>query len=195
MAEKLGSHPASVPGRETSSGAGGGPRRTPAWIYLLQSLLSGVFLTAAVFKLKDPSSTLTSIYQYKITSWEASDWLACALPWVEAAAALGLWVPRLRLGAILLGSALLWLFVAALLSALVRNLDISCGCFGTGNVGSQVGVRLLEDLILLAFYLPIWRHHARVSLPQGDAWRDGSLQPVSSLPTSKPNPPDYDHTS
>ncbi len=143
--------------------------RTPAWIYLIQSLLSGVFLTAALFKLKDPSNTLTSIYQYKLLSWEASDWLACALPWVEAAAAIGLWVPRLRLGAILLGSALLWMFVAALLSALARNLDISCGCFGTGNVSSQVRVRLVEDLILLVFYLPIWRYRATVSTPRGDA--------------------------
>jgi hypothetical protein len=163
MAEELGNQSASV--------------RTPAWVYLIQSLLSGVFLTAALFKLKDPSNTLTGIYQYKLLSWEASDWLACALPWVEAAAAIGLWVPRLRLGAILLGSALLWMFVAALLSALARNLDISCGCFGTGNVSSQVGVRLVEDLILLAFYLPIWRHHARVPPPQGDAKGNGTLQP------------------
>ena len=168
MAEELGEQSASVSEWGKSSGARRGPGRTPAWIYLIQSLLSGVFIAAALFKLQDPNSTLTSIYQYKILSWEASDWLACALPWVEAAAAIGLWVPRLRLGAILLGSALLWMFVAALLSALARNLDISCGCFGTGNVSRQVGVRLVEDLILLAFYLPIWRHRATVSIPRGD---------------------------
>ena len=166
MAEELSRESAPSPGCEKSRGAPRRPQRSPAWIYMIQSLLSGVFLTAALLKLQDPSVTLTSIYQYKLLSWEASDWLACALPWVEAAAALGLWVPRLRLGAILLGAALLWLFVAALLSALARNLDISCGCFGTGDVGSQVGMRLVEDLILLAFYLPIWRHHARFPTPQ-----------------------------
>jgi putative oxidoreductase len=168
MAEGLGKRSASILGDARPRGTLGRQSRTPAWIYLVQILLSGVFLTAALFKLQDPSSTLTSIYQYKILSWEASDWLACALPWVETVAALGLWVPQFRLGAILLGSALLWLFVAALLSALARNLDISCGCFGTGNVASQVGVRLVEDLILLAFYLPIWRHHATVSTPRRD---------------------------
>lgn len=176
MAEELGGQSASVQECEKSGGAPRRPQRTPAWIYMMQSLLSGVFLTAALLKLQDPSITLTSIYQYKILSWEASDWLACALPWVEAAAALGLWVPRLRLGAIFLGSALLWLFVAALLSALARNLDISCGCFGTGNVGSQVGMRLVEDLILLAFYLPIWRHHARFSIPQADGEGNGNFE-------------------
>jgi hypothetical protein len=177
MAAELGKQSASVPGDEKSAGASGKPGRAPAWIYLIQTLLSGVFLTAAFFKLQDPSTTLTSIYQYKLVSWEVSDWLACALPWVEIAAAIGLWVRRVRLGAVLLGSALLWLFVAALLSALARNLDISCGCFGTGNVGGQIGVRLVEDLILLAFYLPIWRHHGRVHLPPGDAKRDRTSQP------------------
>lgn len=177
MAEELSRQSPSVREDEKTMGSHRGPGRTPAWIYLIQSLLSGVFIAAALFKLQDPNSTLTSIYQYKLLSWEASDWLACALPWVEAAAAIGLWVPRLRLGAILLGSALLCMFVAALLSALARNLDISCGCFGTGNVGNQVGVRLVEDLILLAFYLPIWRHHGRVHLPPGDAKRDRTSQP------------------
>ncbi len=135
--------------------------RTPIWIYLIQCLLSSVFLAAAWFKLQDPNNTLTAIYQYKILSWEASDWLACALPWMEAAAALGLWARRVRLGAIFLGSALLSLFIAALVSAWIRDLDISCGCFGTGGVGARVRERLIEDVILLAFYLPLWRHHAR----------------------------------
>jgi len=169
MAAELSQQPSPVPRDEKLTRARSGTGRTPAWVYLTQSLLSSIFLTAAALKLKDPNATLTSIYQYKLLSWQASDWLACALPWVEVAAAIGLWVPRLRLGAILLGAGLLWLFVAALLSALARNLDISCGCFGTGDVGSQVGVRLIEDLILLAFYLPIWRHHAKTSGLRGDA--------------------------
>ena len=136
--------------------------RTPAWIYLIQCFLSSVFLVAAWFKLQDPSATLTSIYQYKILSWQASDWLACTLPWVEATAAIGLWVRRVRLGAILLGSSILVLFITALLSAWIRDLDISCGCFGTGDVSARVLERLIEDVILLAFYLPLWRHHARL---------------------------------
>ena len=136
-------------------------QRTPLWIYSIQCLLSLVFLVAAWFKIQDPNNTLTAIYQYKILSWQASDWLACALPWFEATAGLGLWVRRVRLGAIVLGSALLVLFTAALLSAWIRDLDISCGCFGTGDAGARVRERLLEDVILLAFYLPLWRHHGK----------------------------------
>jgi len=162
MASKL--NPKALPGQD---GVGGAPapmpnaQRTPLWIYSIQCLLSSILLVAAWFKIQDPNSTLTAIYQYKILSWQASDWLACALPWLEAAAALGLWVRRVRLGAIVLGSALLVLFTAALLSAWIRDLDISCGCFGTGDAGARVRERLLEDVILLAFYLPLWRHHAR----------------------------------
>lgn len=143
--------------------------RTPIWIYLIQCLFSSVFLSASWLKLQDPNGTLTAIYQYKILSWQASDWLACALPWVEAAAAIGLWVRRVRLGAIFLGSALLLLFIAALLSAWVRDLDISCGCFGTSDVNARVLERLVEDVILLAFYLPLWRHHTASSSRRGSA--------------------------
>lgn len=176
MATELNQGADPVLGKPEPSRPPGGSGHTPAWIYVIQCLLSAVFLTAAYFKLKDPNNTLTSIYQYKLLSWQASDWLACALPWMEAAAAIGLWVRRVQLGAILLGSALLGLFVIALLSALARNLDISCGCFGTGNVGTQVGPRLLEDVILLAFYLPIWRHHARFKVRRASVSATGAIQ-------------------
>ncbi len=135
--------------------------RAPLWIYAIQCLLSSILLVAAWFKLQDPTNTLLAIYQYKILPWEASDWVAGALPWVEATAAIGLWLRKLRLGAILLGSTLLALFIAALLSAWIRNLDISCGCFGTGGVSARVLERLVEDVILLAFYLPLWRHYTQ----------------------------------
>ena len=127
-------------------------------VVVLRVLVSGLFLTAGVLKLQDPDGTLVAVYQYKLISWEASGVVASFLPFAEIAAAVGLWIPRLRLGASLLCIALNLLFIAALGSAVLRNLDVSCGCFGTTDLKTTSGLRLLEDVLLLSMCFPLWRH-------------------------------------
>jgi hypothetical protein len=68
---------------------------------------------------------------------------------LEITAALALWIPTVRLGASLLCTGLITAFLVALGSAVARNLDISCGCFGTTDLYTTASRRLLEDLLLL----------------------------------------------
>ena len=125
-------------------------------IAFLRILASLIFLVAGVLKLRDPDGTLVAVYQYKLLSWQASGVLATYLPFLEITTALCLWIPRLRLGASLLSIGLYVLFITALASAVARNLDISCGCFGTTDLYTTAIPRLLEDLVLLATCLPLW---------------------------------------
>jgi uncharacterized membrane protein YphA (DoxX/SURF4 family) len=127
-------------------------------VTILRILVSGIFLYAGVLKLQDADGTLVAVYQYHLLSWQMAGVLAVFLPFVEITAALGLWIPRLQLGASLLVIGLNLLFITALASAVARNLDVSCGCFGTTDLRTTSGIRLAEDAILLLLCLPLWLH-------------------------------------
>ncbi|MCZ7645070.1 MAG: DoxX family membrane protein [Planctomycetota bacterium] len=93
--------------------------------------LGGVLAYAGLSKLGDPHAFARQIAQYRLLPAQASQALAVTLPWLELvcglALALGLWVRP----AALVSAALMAVFAAAVVSALARGLDISCGCFGT----------------------------------------------------------------
>ena len=113
-------------------------------------LLSAVFGFAAVTKIPDLTSTHLAVFQYHILSWELSEAFARFLPWLELSVALGLWIPQTRLGAPILSAFLSLLFLSALGSAMIRGLDITCGCFGASNAGVSLFPRILEDTVLFA---------------------------------------------
>lgn len=128
---------------------------------IARTTLSGVFLTAAVLKLRDPDATLVAVFQYKLLSWSASGAVASFLPFIEMAAAVGLWIPRVRMGAASLCVGLNLTFMAALGSAVARNLDVSCGCFGTSDLHTTALRRLAEDAVLLALSVALWLQETR----------------------------------
>lgn len=119
------------------------------WLHVVLLLIvSGFFLLAGLAKLPETSEFTRAILRYQLVggglAWVAALWF----PWAEVIAATSLWLPRFRLAAIGLLIGMLLLFEGALLSALFRGLDISCGCLGT--IGeSGVTVALIRNLVLL----------------------------------------------
>ncbi len=75
---------------------------------------------------------------------------------VELLAGAALVLGVARRGAALIAAFLMVVFIAAIASALVRGLDISCGCFDTAG-GHKVGLDLLwrDVLLLLAAAVPL----------------------------------------
>jgi uncharacterized membrane protein YphA (DoxX/SURF4 family) len=118
--------------------------------WLAIALLSLVFLWAAVPKLIDPAGFLVSIENYRLLPGWLAWWVAIWLPPLELVLALALWVPRTRRSAAVLIALLMLLFTVLLLSAWVRGLDISCGCFGgTSSEAANFPLLLVRDLVLL----------------------------------------------
>lgn len=120
------------------------------WIqWLLILLVGGFFLLAGLGKLAEPDAFAQSILRYRIVGTQLAALAALWLPWAEVIWALGLAMPRLRLAATWLLLGLLCFFQVTLFSALVRGLDINCGCLGT--IGeSGVSMALLRNLGLMA---------------------------------------------
>ncbi len=119
-------------------------------------VLGLVFVVAAIDKIGTPEIFAGSIEAYKILPLAIVNVFALVLPWIELLCGLFLLAGvRLRASAFLL-SMLLILFVFAILSAMMRNLNIDCGCFGThatpigwGKVAEDLGLLVLSVVIYL----------------------------------------------
>lgn len=136
------------------------PRASVFLLHLLRFGLAALFVWAGLLKLQAPDAAQMAVFQYRLVSWEAAGVLATLIPMLELSAAFGLVLPRLRLGGISLCIGMLLLFCGALGSALVRNLDISCGCFGTTDAHVPAVRRLVEDVLLLGLCCILWKDSA-----------------------------------
>ena len=120
-----------------------------AWALLgVRIVVGGVFLYAGAAKLADPAAFAEAIARYRLTP----DWLnvplARFLPWVELLAGISLATGTLARGGAGIAGGLSAMFAVAIAAALVRGLDIHCGCFGStgGPVSWQHVTRNLVTL-------------------------------------------------
>ncbi len=116
--------------------------------FLFRLVLGLLFLFASLDKIAHPSRFVTAVGNYQLLPDVLSYYSALFLPWLELFCGLfliaGIFV---KTSAGLIGLMLL-VFLAALLSALFRGLNIDCGCF-SGSTSVSL-LRLLEDLVMLA---------------------------------------------
>lgn len=128
------------------------------WVLLAARLyLGGVFLLACWHKVLDPGAFALDVATYQILPLSLVNLVAVTLPWVELGAGVMLVVGlRPRAGA-LLCAAMMAVFLAALVAALARGLDLSCGCFAsqTAEEDPISSVTVLRDLVWLGLALAI----------------------------------------
>ena len=118
------------------------------------SLLAGaLFMYAGALKALDPAQFALDIANYRLIPWPAGAALALYLPWLEILCGTALVFRRLVPGTPLILAALCLVFLAALASAKIRGLDISCGCFGHAGSHSLTWSMLLDAGILMALIL------------------------------------------
>ena len=116
----------------------------------LRIVLGGVFLYAGGLKIADPAAFAGSVAAYKLIPTFGNYLIAATLPWVEVLCGLLLVTGyRVRAGATLILLMNL-VFVVALTSAIIRGLDIDCGCFRQGGPKTSPWIALLRDLAFIA---------------------------------------------
>jgi uncharacterized membrane protein YphA (DoxX/SURF4 family) len=149
--------------------------RHPDWIKRLQwiasVILAGVFATAALPKINNVAKFALNIDQYQILPSAGVTLLALCLPWLELVVGLGLLIPQVQKTSRRLCAALLLLFTAVHISALLRGLDIQCACFSEESSGSSVGEALVRNIGLLALSIAIlyWEQIQRQQTEQNDS--------------------------
>lgn len=126
----------------------------------LHLLFGGVFVYAGAVKAWDPAAFLLDIRSFELLPDPWAAWLAMSLPWLEIFAGLAVMTGLLRAGGLLLLNACLLGFLAAILIAWARGLDIRCGCFGSGGSSEYVEL-VVRDLALLGLGLWLARRQKR----------------------------------
>jgi uncharacterized membrane protein YphA (DoxX/SURF4 family) len=134
-----------------SSATATGWREPSAIVALLCRLATGViFVYASLDKLAHPGAFAEMVHNYRLVPLALLNSFALLLPAVEVTVGIALLVGILRRGAALLATLMMLAFTVAVVAALIRGLDISCGCFSTENGHTIETGLLIRDLLMLA---------------------------------------------
>jgi uncharacterized membrane protein YphA (DoxX/SURF4 family) len=138
-------------GRAEAEMTGAISRITGHWIVIwgIRIVLGVVFIWASIDKISDPGLFAESIYNYRMVPHSLLNIMALVMPWLELVCGVLIIVGvYLRGSAFMIGFMLL-VFIIAISAALLRGLDISCGCFSQTG-GHKVAVDLLwRDILML----------------------------------------------
>lgn len=140
------------------------------WIFLsLRWLIGLIFIYAASVKIMNPMAFAEQVDNYRLLPYFGVTLVAAILPWLELGCGLllifGRWLP----GAMLVLVVLNLVFLTAIISALAKGLDISCGCFSVGDEGTRIGIKkLIENILLSLVTIALYLHVLFSSARQGD---------------------------
>lgn len=108
-----------------------------------------VFIFAGMEKIIDPAAFSDAIANYKLLPYFSINFFAIVLPWIEIAAGFLLIFDKYVKENAFIFSSLLLVFTVMIFIAVLRGLDIECGCFGTIDA-QKVGIgKILENIGLL----------------------------------------------
>ena len=114
-------------------------------ILVLRLLLGLTFVYASIDKISDPSTFAKAITNYKLISGSLSLVVATVLPWVELLCGLAVLSGMYLRGGAFLLFLLLSAFTLAVITGLIRGLDISCGCFTLDPDINKIGWQKVID--------------------------------------------------
>ena len=144
-------------------------------IDLIRIILGMLFLYAAIDKIIYPARFAEVIYHYKILPIPFINFFAIIIPWIEIGVGLSLIFNQYaEIGSLIL-VLLTTVFVIMIASAMMRGLNIECGCFSLDSKSSYVGwKRILEDLVMIAGGLLVFWESKRRHLLSPESIRNNS---------------------
>ena len=126
------------------------------YLTLVSRLILGVvFIVASIEKIAIPIDFAASVQAYQMVPLFLVNIFALILPWMELICGLFILAGVLVRPSSVILSALLLIFILGIGTALIRDLNIDCGCFGSVHYTPIGWQKLLEDtgLFLLALHL------------------------------------------
>ena len=117
--------------------------------------LGAVFILASIEKISAPEAFASAVQAYKLSPFPLINLFALIVPWMELICGIFLVAGLFVRSSAALVSMLLVLFVGGIVSAILRRLEIDCGCFGSAHASPVGWLRVVEDMGLLLLGMQI----------------------------------------
>ena len=132
--------------------------RVPGVVWLILRVgLGALFIGASGYKIGSPGDFAHQINNYHLLPPWAVNPAAIVIPWLQLLCGVALITNRLSRGASVLIVLMMAAFQAAVASALLRGLNISCGCFRAGGSSATWATFARDSLILIAAIVQLIR--------------------------------------
>jgi len=135
------------------------------WISRL--VLGVIFVVASIEKISAPDIFAANIQAYHILPLPCINIVALIVPWIELICGIALLMGVRVTAAAGLVSSMLVVFIAAILMAMAKNLNIDCGCFGSTNATPVGWPKVMEDvgMLLLGLHLYFYSEPKNIAAP------------------------------
>ena len=130
-------------------------------------LIALLFIYAGIPKILNPAEFTEAIDNYRMLPYVFVPIMATILPYFEVIAAIALFFKKFRSGAAFGILVMCLMFELAIGTAVIRGLDINCGCFvGPGETNSISIMRLFSESLL--FGLAIFVYYQSIQSNSSD---------------------------
>ena len=137
--------------------------RGPAWgAFVGRLVLAAVFMYAGTLKILNPQEFLLDVRSFQLLGDPWAAFLSLGLPWLEVFCALALILGGWWRGACGLIAGMLIVFGLAFVQAWMRDLDVTCGCFGKSENKTNFAQSLTIDATLLGLTALVWWGRSRL---------------------------------
>jgi len=130
-----------------------------------------MFIYASLDKIAHPEEFAKQIGYYKALPFGLENVLAIVLPWTELIVGICLIAGLLVDGATLLSIIMMLVFILAISQAMLRGIDITCGCFKVSADSDKLGLdTIIRDILFLVMSFIVLNRQERKFefLPKSD---------------------------
>lgn len=119
-------------------------------VMICRIFLGFMFIYASLDKIMNPEEFAKQIGYYKALPFGLENLLAIVLPWVELIVGICLIAGLLVDGATVLSILMMLVFILAISQAMLRGIDITCGCFKVSAESDSIGLNtIIRDIVFL----------------------------------------------
>ena len=130
-----------------------------------------MFIYASLDKIAHPEEFAKQIGYYKALPFGLENLLAIILPWAELIMGICLIAGLLVDGAALVSIIMMLVFILAISQAMLRGIDITCGCFKVSADSEKLGLdTIIRDIVFLVMSFIVLNRQERKFefLPKSD---------------------------
>ncbi len=119
-------------------------------VLICRIFLGFLFIYASLEKILQPEEFAKQVGYYKALPFGLENLLAIVLPWTELIVGICLLAGLFVDGAALLSIIMMLVFILAISQAMLRGIDITCGCFKVSADSEKLGLHtIIRDIIFL----------------------------------------------